>query len=42
MSESSFKVIVLSSLDYPFFEHDIDQDAMRKPLLIIRETDWIK
>ena len=42
MSESLFRVIVLLSLGYPFFEHDIDQDAMRKPLLIMRETDWIK
>ena len=40
MSESSFRVVVLSSLAYPFFENDIEQDAMRKPLLIKKGTDW--
>ena len=29
---SSFSVIVLSSLVYPYFKFDIEQDAMHKPL----------
>lgn len=31
---------MLSSLAYPFFENDIEQDAIRKPLLIKKGTDW--
>ena len=30
MSESSFKVILLSFLVYPYFELDIERVAMRK------------
>ena len=40
MSEFSLRVIVLPSLDYPYFELDINQDEMRKPWLIKQETNW--
>ena len=33
------RIIVLTSLVYPCFELDIEQDRMRKPLLIRQETD---
>ena len=38
MSESSLKVIVLPSLVYPYYELDIEQDEIRKSLLIKKET----
>ena len=40
MSESSLRVIVLPSLVYPYFELDIEQDEIRKALLIKQETGW--
>ena len=39
MSESSFSVIVLSSLAYPYFELDIEQDILCDPLLISQKTE---
>ena len=39
MSESSLKVIVLPSLVYPYYELDIEQDEIRKSLLIKKETE---
>ena len=40
MSESSLRVIVLPSfIVYPYFELDIEQDKIRKPLLIKQETE---
>ena len=39
MPESSFRVTVLSSLLYPYFELNIEQDAMRPPLLIKKGLD---
>ena len=39
MSESSLKVIVLPSLVYPYCELDIEQDEIRKSLLIKKETE---
>ena len=42
MSESSLRVIVLPLLVYPYFELDIDQDEIRKALLIKQETEWIE
>ena len=42
MSESSFRVIVLPSLVYPYFELDIKQDEIRKPLLIKQKTEWLE
>ena len=38
MSESSLIVIVFPSLVYPYFEHDIEEDEIRKALLIKQET----
>ena len=40
MSQSSLRIIILPSLVYPYFEHDIEQDEIRKALLIKQETDW--
>ena len=37
MSESSLRVIVLPSLLHPYFELDIEQDEIRKALLIKQE-----
>ena len=43
MSESSLRVIVLLSLVYPYFKHDIEQDEICKASLIIKqETEWIE
>ena len=39
MSESSFRVIVLPSLVYPYFELDVEQDEVCKALLIKQETE---
>ena len=39
MSESSLKVIVLPSLVYPYYKLDIEQDEIRKSLLIKKETE---
>ena len=39
MSESLFRVIVLSSLAYSYFTCDFEQDAMGKSLLIMQETE---
>ena len=40
MSESSLRVIVLLSLVYPYyFELDIEQNEIRKALLIKQETE---
>ena len=38
MSEYSLRVIVLPSLVYPYFELDIEQNEIRKALLIKQET----
>ena len=40
MSESSLIVIVLPSLVYPYFKHDIEQDEIRQALLVKQETEW--
>ena len=43
MSESSLSVTVSPSLIYPYFEQlDIEQDEIRKALLIKHETEWIE
>ena len=42
MSESSLRVIVLSALNYPYFELDNEHDEIRKALLIKPETEWIE
>ena len=42
MSESSLIVIVLQSLVYPYFKHDIEQDEIRQALLVKQETGWIE
>jgi len=42
MSESSVVVIVLPSLVYTYFKLEIEQDEMRKPLIIKQETEWIE
>jgi len=42
MSESSFRVIVLPSLVYPYFELDIEEDEICKPWLIMQETEGIE
>ena len=39
MSESSFRVIVLPSLVYRYFELDVEQDEVCKALLIKQETE---
>ena len=39
MSESSPRAIVVPSLVYPYFELNIDQDTIRKPMLIKQETE---
>ena len=41
MSESSIRVrvILLSSIAYPFFEFDFEQHVMRKLLLIKQDTE---
>ena len=41
MSESSLRVIVLPSLAHPYFEPNIEQDEMRKALLIKENTSWM-
>ena len=40
MSQSSLRFIVLPSIVYPYFEHGIEQDEIRKALLIKQETEW--
>ena len=40
MSESSLIVIVLSSLVYPYFKLDVEQDEMPQALLIKQESEW--
>lgn len=35
MTESSFMVIVLSSISYPYSKLDTEQDAMSKPLVYV-------
>ena len=42
MSESSLIVIVLQSLVYPYFKHDIEQDEIRQALLVKQETEWVE
>ena len=42
MSESSVIVIVLPSLVYTCFNAEIEQDEIRKPLLVKQETEWIE
>ena len=42
MSESSLIVIVLSSLVYPYFKLDVEQDKIRQALLIKQESEWIE
>ena len=42
LSESSLRVIVLSSLVYSYFKLDLWQDEMRKVLLIRQVTEWIE
>ena len=37
MSESSLRIIVLPSLVYPYFERDIEEDEIRRALLIKQE-----
>ena len=39
MLECSLRVIVLRSSVYPYFELDIEQDEIRKALLITKETE---
>ena len=39
MSQSSLSFIVLPSIVYPFFEHDVEQNEIRKALLIKQETE---
>ena len=41
MSESLFRIIVLSSLVYPYLEFDNEQNAIR-PLLIKQEIEQIE
>ena len=40
MSKSSLRDIVLPSLGYPYFKLDIEQDEIRKALLIKLEPVW--
>ena len=42
MSESSVIVIVLPSLVYTCFNVEIEQDEIRKPLLVKQENEWIE
>ena len=42
MSESSVIVILLPSLVYTCFNAEIEQDEIRKPLLVKQETEWIE
>ena len=42
MSEPLLWVVVLLSLVYPSLELDIEQDEIRKALLIKQETEWIE
>ena len=35
-------IMVLPSLVYPYFELDIEQNEIRKALLIKQETEWIE
>lgn len=42
MSESWVIVIVLPSLVYTCFNAEIEQDEIRKPLLVKQETEWIE
>ena len=39
MPESLFKLIVLSSLVYPYVELENEQNVMNRPLLIKQETE---
>ena len=39
MPESLFKLIVLSSLVYPYVELENEQNVMSRPLLIKQETE---
>ena len=39
MSESLFKLIVLSSLVYPYVELENEQKVMKRPLLFKQETE---
>ena len=39
MLESSLIVIVLSSLVYPYFKLDVEQDKIRQALLIKQESE---
>ena len=39
MSQSSLRFIVLPSIVYPYFGHDIEQDEIRKALLVKQETE---
>ena len=42
MSESLLRVIVLPSVVYSYFKLDIEQNEIRKALLIKQETEWIE
>ena len=42
MSKSLLRVTVLPSLVYPYSELHIEQDKIRKPLLIRQETERIE
>ena len=42
MPESLFKLIVLSSLVYPYVELENEQNVMNRPLLIKQETEQIE
>ena len=42
MSGTLVIVIVLPSLVYLYVKLEIEQDEMRKPLLIKQETEWIE
>ena len=41
MSESSLRIIVLPSLVYPYFERDIEEDEIRRALLIKQEKSLL-
>ena len=42
MLESSLIVIVLSSLVYPYFKLEVEQDKIHQALLIKQESEWIE
>ena len=42
LSESLVKATKLSSLAHPYFELDIEQDKMYKPLLMKQETEQLE